>query len=455
MRVALGGLFNAKFLASNLLAALSLVVLAFAFAPKECRAEAGLVYNAGKQLNVYQTVGLASDGYVTTYKGNVSLIETTSQGVMASRIDRTVDASAGVSPAPHVDNDIPQTTSTLISEAKAKQSFVLAHLTADIKAYAKLLGATESSYHFKQRVLVQGNPNPKLLVWSIYIDSFGRVKTEIPKIITDIPTFVHLTYTPKKVADNLPSTWAYPDSGKYKYEIVDKNFNALTSSITVDANGAYDEPVAQTKPYATPYPGGCSIDDEAEMVCDPDYGLDCLIDKTSDAGCSVAYSDVITLIDQLGADGAYVDYVRALTPVYDDIWVGPGPDDYDSIARTSVSVDTRTWIKSKMFFFISPAGGAKYKNVGRYGFVLVQQTDRYSVMPSGEYTHTGSENTQTISPTLNYDKTVILPKGAKCLNYNFNIIDPFDTTTVYDWRNDTVNGLPQSSYTYVAPLGCF
>ena len=78
--------------------------------------------------------------------------------------------------------------------------------------------------------------------------------------------------------------------------------------------------------------------------------------------------------------------------------------------------------------------------------------NRYYVTPDGHYFLIGNVTANSIAPTQNYNKTVSLPDGANSGGYAYLIIDPFNTTQIYDYRNDTVNRLPAANYLYVAPI---
>lgn len=416
--------------------------------PQSVLADQGNTMRSGKALGLFQTVGLAEDGYPSSFLGRIGAAQYTNDaGLSLSKNSATVDPSSAVGVVPYVpyNTAFPLAQKDLLARAKAYQDYAISHtLVNDMRTYMRKVGASEVMYSYRQRVKVKGNPVPKVITWRVIIDAFGTPHYNDPRLVSDIPTFVYLAYTPKTVMAGLPQSWAYPDAGKYKWNLVDKNLNNLTAFTLVNTNGAYDEPVAQTtKPYTTPYPAGCSIDAEdtsGDMVCDPDYALKCLINKTSDPSCPTTYDDILTLIDNNGADGAYIDYSRQLQPVFDTVDNGDGTT--SEVARVAVSIDTRTWVKGKIYFFISPTGGASFQETGRNGYTLLNQVDRYGVQLDGSYDFIKSETSTTISPTQNFSKSVTPPKGAKCINYGFNIIDPFTTNTVYDWRNDTVNSLP-------------
>jgi len=422
---------------------------------------------SGKTLGIFETVGLPENGYPQTFVGvfgNVVPVQGLGYGVASTSgsLKQLADPSTTMSPMPYVaySASAPLPQSIVLSDATAQLNAAMVPGSAfitNMKTYMNQMGATDAIFSFRQRVHVQGNPTAKTVQYRVMIDAFGMYRYDSPEIISDIPSFVYLSYTPLKVAAGLPQSWQFPNAGNYTWNLVNSSLGNLTTPATVLTNGAYDEPVAQTTmPYTLPYPNGCSIDTNdvsGQMVCDPDYALNCLINKTSDAGCPAAYSDVMTLMNNTGADGAFVDYGRTLQPVY--VAVTDGDGNVTSNPVVAVSIDTRTWHVGKRFFFISPGGGTTFSETGSYGFQLMNQVDRYQVSPTGSYLFMGTKSSITISPTQSFFKTVSVPPGSHCVNYGFNVIDPFSTTQVYDYRNDTVNNLPQSDYIYVAALNCY
>jgi hypothetical protein len=108
---------------------------------------------------------------------------------------------------------------------------------------------------------------------------------------------------------------------------------------------------------------------------------------------------------------------------------------------------------------LAPANGAvggagtgpTYTNSGTIGYEVQSVVDRYYVLPDGAYTLLNELTFPQQAPTQSYSYSVTLPGGATLAGYANMIIDPFGTDQVYDYTNDTVNGLPASAYT-VAPI---
>lgn len=97
-------------------------------------------------------------------------------------------------------------------------------------------------------------------------------------------------------------------------------------------------------------------------------------------------------------------------------------------------------------------GNGTYINAGQIGYEVQSMVNRYFVTPDGQYSLVGTVTSTSQAPVQSYSKTVNLPQGADAVSYANVIIDPFLTTQLYDYMNDTVNGLPPAAYVYVAPI---
>ncbi len=104
-----------------------------------------------------------------------------------------------------------------------------------------------------------------------------------------------------------------------------------------------------------------------------------------------------------------------------------------------------------------------YQNTGAVGYLLQAEVSQYHVLPDLSYQSIGQKVLNPVASPQPYDKTVTLPAGSTCSQHSTKIIDPFATVAIYDYLADDndpvapldVNGLPASSYLYVAPIvGC-
>ena len=317
-------------------------------------------------------------------------------------------------------------------------------------------GFSTAVFDFGQRVLVAASPTPKIkwLSWRVLVDSSGRARYADAKLLDESPQPLYVLYTPKKVADGLPPGSGYTDAGTIKWHLMDASGNAITATTTIDVNGAYDQPEVDAA-APDPLPAGCSRNpDTGDAECDIAFGLECLINNQSKPACPTAYTDVRQLIDLTAPSWVIVDYARHVQPVYEPVLQADG-----SIAeelKTSVNITKREWKVGKKIFFISPGGATKFNVEGNYGYEMRMQTERYRVNPDDlSYTMVGMEDSVTAAPTTTFAKSVSVSGGSTCAGYTYNIIDPFATNQVYDWRFDTVNKLPPERYISVAPLNCY
>lgn len=420
-----------------------------------CAGEANIA-SGGKALAVYQRVGLSTDGYpvdVTAKSGTLRVVD----GVMTISGDAVALPGGIVGALPYIPYTTPlRTQLQWIQTGNYWFPFQYHNmLKAGILPYMADHGYTTAMFDYGQRVVVAASPAPRIkwLSWRVLIDSTGRERYADVKLLDEAPQTLYVSYTPKKVAEGLPNGFAYPDAGKIKWNMMDSSGNAISAITTIDVNGAYDEPTAQVD-APDPLPAGCTRNpDDGQVACDPDYGLKCLINNQSDPGCPTAYKDVRQLIEDTAPAATIVDYTRKVQPIYEDVDNGDGTS--TSVAKTAVSIDTRTWKAGRPFFFISPAGGTTFSETGSYGFELLLQTERYRVDNDLSYMNLGIKQKVVMSPSQSFAKTVVPPPGAICAAYTYKIIDPYETNEVYDWRYDTVNHLPPEKYTYVAPLACY
>lgn len=410
----------------------------------------------GKALVVYQRVGLASDAYPINQTARAGTLRVV-KGVLTISGKATALSPTIVGSIPYIPYTTPlKAQSEWIGTGNSWFPYQYENmLKPAILTYMQAHGYSTAVFDYGQRVLVAATPAPRIkwLSWRVFIDSTGRARYTSAKLLDESPQTLYVSYTPKKVAEGLPAGFAYPDAGKIKWHLMDTSGNAITASTTIDVNGVYDEPSAN-QDASPPLPAGCAVDPVDGLVsCDSDFGLKCLINNQSDAACPTGQKDVRQLMDEVAPTFAIVDYARKVQPMYDDVDNGDGT--FTSVARTLISITKREWKSGKVFFFISPSGGTKFNVEGEFGYELLLQTERYRVENDYSYTSLGAEQSITTSPAQTFAKSVTPPPGATCTSYTFNIIDPFLTNQVYDWRFDTVNLLPDSKYFYVAPLACY
>ena len=439
------------------------LVLGLAFALVGCAfasiamANESVIARGAKAFAVYQRVGLASDGYPVSMDAKEGTLQSVDGVLTVSGRAATLPGTI-VGSLPPIPYSTPyRTQSQWIATANYWFPYQYENfLKPNFLPFMQSKGYSSAVFDFGQRVLVQASPTPRIkwLSWRVIVDSAGRARYADAKLMDESPQPLYVLYTPKKVADGLPPGSGYTDAGTIKWHLMDASGNAVTATTKIDVNGAYDQPEVQaTAP--DPLPAGCSRNpDTGEAECDISFGLECLINNQSKPTCPTTYADVRQLIDLTAPSWVIVDYARHVQPVYEPVTQPDG-----SIAeelKTSVNITKREWKVGKTFFFISPGGGTRFNVEGNYGYELIMQTERYRVDPDDlSYTMVGIENSVTAAPTTSFAKSVAVGGGGTCSGYTYNIIDPFETNQVYDWRNDTVNGLPPDRYLSVAPLNCY
>lgn len=381
-------------------------------------AEAGSVMQSGKMIGIYQTVGLPGDGYENALVAKVGKVKFSKEdGHSLAQNSRTIDLKGRIGAIPYVtfDEAEPYTQSQFIQRASDFQSNIhQARFVEDVQSLLREHGASELVYSYRQRIKVAGNPTTKALLWRVIYDMNGRPRYSAPKVVSDIPTFVYLQYVPLRVADGLPASFAYNLAGTYTYQLVNKNMQALTSPITVNVAGSFDAPsIAGASGCQVGIDNPDSPDDESSTFCDPDHGLKCLISSVSNPGCQTTYKDVLALMDELGADGGFVDYNREIAPVYEaycptgavynssDATCSDGSDPEER-AQAAIDVPLRKLSSSACL------PDASYENRINVGYTLNKQVDRFFVQTDGYYMPHGSQAQQEASPTVQYNPIIAL-----------------------------------------------
>jgi hypothetical protein len=434
-------------------ASAALVMLASSFAV----ASEAMISKGAKAFAVYQRVGLADDGYPVSMNAKAGTLQSV-KGVLtvsgrASELPGTIVGSL-----PHIPQSIPhRTQSQWIATANYWFPYQYENfLKPNFLPFMQSKGFSSAVFDFGQRVIVNASPAPRIkwLSWRVIVDSSGRARYADAKLLDESPQPLYVLYTPKKVADGLPPGSGYTDAGTIKWHLMDASGNAITGTTTIDVNGAYDQPEVDAG-APDPLPAGCSRNpDTGDAECDIAFGLECLINNQSKPSCPTGYVDVRQLIDLTAPSWVIVDYARHVQPVYEPVVQTDG-----SIAeelKTSVTITKREWKVGKTYFFISPGGATKFNVEGNYGYEIRMQTERYRVNSDDlTYTMLGIDDSVTAAPTTVFAKSASVPQGATCAGYTYNIIDPFATNQVYDWRFDTVNNLPPERYLSVAPLNCY
>ena len=407
----------------------------------------------GPMLIVSKTVGLPETGFQITKKAEIGTpaLRGDDAGYTLSGKTTSIEAPAGISVSMHYSYDpaSPPLGSGVLAWASPFFDSAKTDISSAITAYAKTHGLTGGLYTYQQHLYVNGQPIPLTLFWQVIAWADGRSLAQMPRLIATEPSYLQFEYVPVAVAEGLDSGLSYPTAGKLIYRLLDKDLAPLSADSEIDTAGAFDQPSYSGN---GPLPAGC-IDDAGTVRCDQDWGVRCLIDSTSNTDCPAGYPDMVTLMEDLGATGGFLDYARSLSPVMEEFEDPPGSGTMVYVPQVSIVIDSRSISGGKTFFFISPGGGMTYIETGTVGWQLLNQTDRFRVQPDGTYELALQARTTETSPNTAFTKTITIT--GTCANYQPDIIiDPFDTDLTYDWRNDTVNGLPSNRYTSVANLIC-
>ena len=266
-------------------------------------------------------------------------------------------------------------------------------------------------------------------------------------------TLLYGSYEQSQAAYGLPSGWTMPNAGDFLWELMQvSTANGQTLMTPIAYNGSVTHTVTTGGAYDAPRLAGSVIDNCAAQASNPLMCNQPNPFKTYPAqvnGQTVSYDpnvgynllvsqEVTPLLKSTGASAALIDYGRTVQPVYTQSANGT------QTAVTAVSVASRT--------FTGGCGASSLANSGNIGFLLDQVNSQYYVDTSGTSSLLGNTTTNLISPTQSFSQSANLPSGAQYSQYVSDIVNPFGGGQVYNWQNDTVNGLPAADYVYVAPL---
>lgn len=423
------------------LARLFAAFLVFSLAPASGWA-AVLSGKASGVLIVEKTVALPSGGYAASMTAKVGAAGYSGpdNGYILSANSENVDVPSGIS-LQHITYAGTPAGSTLINQAKAAFLPYKSQIANGIKAYVTANGLAGGLFKYAQNVEISGRPGESMILyWQVFATADGRVIDTDIEILPPRPTFVWFKYTPKAADPGVVTNALYDDPGKLSAYLVDENFDIIRNIFEINTNGAFDEPVYTE---GGPVPAVCTTDG-----CDPEWAVRCLIDPATGQSCPsvTGFTSMKKLMTDLVAQGGYIDYTRSLAPVFDETCTGPADDpDCTYEARLSIKVNSRS---------INFNSANTYYESGTLGTELESVNDRFRVGIDGWFDLVGQSKTPKHMPDKAFSKQAALPAGAKCVSYAPDIIiDPLKTTNLYNWRNDTVNGLPASRY-FMSPLSC-
>lgn len=287
---------------------------------------------------------------------------------------------------------------------------------AALKALMSAQGYKAANFIFEQSLKPAGSPSYVKVVWQVTVLEGGRVIYADPRVTDPDPYYVYVVYTSKQVAAGLPSSLAYADGGKFKWQLIKKDGTPLTAMATLDVGGAFDVPIVAD---GTNY--------------DPDWGVKCLANVTSGSCPTVAgFSDVKTLISNNSASGSVIDYMRKLEPVYTD--KGDGTQQ----AVMSISFDSRNLTHN------NSCSNGTFRTQGRYGLTLSSTYDRFSYDGLTTPVLSGRSSTTSFSPTQTFDNSQATSSSAAGLGNS--AINPFNPSS------GLVDASTIAGVTYIAPV---
>lgn len=291
--------------------------------------------------------------------------------------------------------------------------------------------------------------------------------TRLGSTIIRDPIILKASYISKKVSSGVPPEFAYANAGRITYRLFDKDNNPLTPEQVVDVNGAYDQinPETDLNPtdrlFNTAWMPECLMSREwADYVHTRDGvtldGTNAFLCPTAAQGASV---DLKQLADQYDATDIVLDYGQRLDVVYQE----------DGSAKILVDVTSRVLTNKKYLFFIAKYGKPTFTVTGSIAFELMSDVVQYHAKTDDIYvlrndgvaygagigvTITGNQVNPIASPTRPFSKTIELVDNGSRAFYQNTMINPFTTNNpatellMYDYRNDTVNGLGVDKYCY-------
>lgn len=285
-----------------------------------------------------------------------------------------------------------------------------------LKALMIAQGFKAANFIFEQSIKPAGSLSYVKVVWQVTVLEGGRIIYADPRVTDPDPYYVYAVYTSKQVAAGLPSSLAYTDGGKFKWQLVKKDGTPLTAMSTLDVGGAFDLP---TVADGTSY--------------DPDWGVKCLANVASGSCPTVAgFSDVKTLISSNSATGSVIDYMRKLEPVYTD--KGDGTQQ----AVMSISFDSRNLTHN------NSCTNGTFRTQGRYGLTLNSTYDRFSYDGLSAPVLMGRSNSTSFSPTQTFDNSQATSLSVSGLGNS--AINPFSPSS------GMVDASTIAGVQYIAPV---
>lgn len=345
-------------------------------------------------MNVFSgPVGVTGQGMAMIPSQNTGSGSASSLGLPSVPVLPLVDAAA--------------TKDQILASAKSNLLPRASDVGTSLKGLMSSQGYKAANFIFEQSIKPVGSPSYVKVIWQVTVLENGRIIYADPRVTDPDPYYVYAVYTSKQVAAGLPSSLAYADGGKLKWQLVKKDGTPLTAMATVDVAGAFDVP---------------TVADDASF--DPDWGVKCLANLASGACPTISgFADIKALISNNSASGSVIDYVRKLEPVF------ASKADGTQQAVMSISFDSRNLTHN------NSCTNGTFRTKGRYGLTLDSTYDRFNYDGLTSPVLSGRSSTTSFSPTQTFDNSQATSLNVSGLgNYAINPFSPsiglVDATTI-------------------------
>jgi hypothetical protein len=303
--------------------------------------------------------------------------------------------------------EIVTTAKALMSPAKVEQ------ISGVIKSAMRQGKVGSGVFIYEQQVRPKGSPRDMKLAWSVTVTENGYVFAGDPKVIDPDPTTVYMIYTSLAAETGLPPSWTHADAGLLKWQVRKLDGSPATDWTTINTGGAFDE------------------------TTDSERMVNCLANKAT-TGCPTNFVDAKTLIAETASVTALIDYVRKVSPAYDET-IDPSTGETIYQPQMAVSYDRREYDRTG-------CTSGSFRNIGRRGYNLQTTVDRYQMAEADPLPKRINRFQGTsISPTEAFDLSKNLDISIQSLTNS--VIDGFSNNLV---ASSSVRGLQ-----YLAPITTF
>lgn len=365
--------------------------------------------------------------------------------------------SLGVIPA-----DTIGVQSSTTAAATAISQYLQPYLQTEANVLQTALQGTKDAgalYSYVQSVQisqVSGSPTTAQIEGTLWVPPAGAYQWLGTTANSGVAYILYGQYQQSQAAYGLPTGWTMQNPGDFTWELMQVTLSgsATTESVVsyqgslthiVTANGIYDAPlvannVIENCTASASDPTLCNQPAPGQTYPETINGQQVAYDPNT--GYNYLVSNLVTpLMTQTGATEAIINYGRAIQPVYSSSTSANG----SQTAVVAVSVNNRTFTNGNC------GAGASLANAGDIGYLLNETNDEYLVT-NGISTLLNTVTQSALSPTQAFNQSATLPSGAQYSTYANDIVNPFGGGQIYNWQNDTVNGLSAADYVNVASL---